>query len=182
MKILGINALAPKKMILAALLTSSVAAGASALNQNSKDSVELQKIETVDKSFINRLESSVKDIDEYDSEIIENIGGTSLKPLTKNHKTLIRVLTGIFMSVIGGMIGAYRGEKGNKHLASAENVSNISFTTGFLLPGISSAAALTAGLSVIAGSAGKYLSKGNSLICKFSSVIAGLVSAIKCFF
>jgi hypothetical protein len=182
MNITRINLSEPRKLLAATMLTASIAAGASSLTSTQQDSFEKEKIEVVNQSSSKKIASVIKGIDEYDSKVINNIGGESQKEFTKEHKTLIRFLVGLMMSVIGSMVGEYRDEKGRKHAAGANKGANIGFAAGFVLPGVTSAVTLVSSLGLLAGAAGSTLSKGSKLAGKISSGLVGAVSAFKLFF
>ena len=159
MKLANINMQTPRKVLLTTMLTASLVAGGSVLNTQKQDSFEKQKIETVDKSFGNKFISAITAIDEYDTKVIDKVSGNKEDYFTKENKTLIRILTGIIMSVIGGMVGNVRGEKGKKHIAKPETASNLGFVSGFLLPGVTACMAFVASIGIILKSLGESFIK-----------------------
>lgn len=149
MKLAKINMLTPRNMVLTTMLTASLAAGGAALNNSANDSFEKQKIETVDKSFGNKFISAITTIDEYDTKVIDIVSGNKEDYFTKENKTLIRIFAGIIMSVVGGMVGSLRSERGKKHIAKPETSSNLGFALGFILPGFTACAVFAASIGVL---------------------------------
>ena len=149
MRLTNINMLTPKKVLLTTVLVASLAAGGTTINVQNKDSFEKTKVETVDKSFSNKFISAITAIDEYDTKVIDKVSGNKEDYFTKENKTLIRILTGLIMSVIGGMVGNLRAERGKKHIAKPETASNLGFAFGFILPGFTACATFAASIGVL---------------------------------
>ena len=157
MKILIINSSMPKRILLTTILATSIAAGTSALNTTSKNGLEKQNFEVVDKTVTDKFISTIKNIDDYDTKVIDKVSGNKEEYFTKENKTIIRILMGIVMSVIGGMVGNLRGEKGKKHIAKSETASNLGFASGFILPGITACTVFAVSVGVLLKSLGSSI-------------------------
>ena len=159
MKLANINMLTPKKVLLTSMLAASMAVGASALNTQAKDNFDKQKIEAVNKPYTDKFISVVKSIDNYDTKLIDKISGDTQDSFTKEHKTLIRFLTGFMMSIIGGIVGNFRDERGKKYIANADTASNLGFVSGFILPGVTACISFVASIGIILKSLGESFIK-----------------------
>ena len=158
MKIANINMLTPQKAVLTTMLATTLAAAPLASNA-SENIGKKETVETVDKSIKNQFVSVVKDVDEYDSKLIDKLSGNKDESFTRQNKTILRLMMGFMMSIIGGMVGDLRDERGKKYIAKAESASNIGFVSGFVLPGVTACMALVTSVGLILKSLGSNFIK-----------------------